>query len=47
MEYKFERARADKIPKSKILEELEKVAKQRGSEEFSSDDFNKNSKISG
>ena len=46
MDYKFQRTRADKIPRAKIIEELEKVAQQHNYLEFSSDDFSKNSSIS-
>ena len=46
MDYKFERSRSDKISREKILEELEKVAKQNGYTEFSADQFNKNADIS-
>lgn len=46
MDYKFERFRSDKIPREKILEELEKVAEKFSYTEFSFDDFNKTASIS-
>ena len=46
MEYKFQRYRTDKIPREKILGELEKVAKLNDYTEFSVDDFNENAIIS-
>lgn len=46
MDYKFQRTRADKIPRNRIIEELEKVAQQHNYLEFSSDDFYKDASIS-
>ncbi|TSC91227.1 MAG: hypothetical protein CEN90_609 [Parcubacteria group bacterium Licking1014_17] len=46
MDYQFQRQRSDKISREKILAELEKVAVNFGYREFSSDEFNKVSKIS-
>ncbi|KAF0133244.1 MAG: hypothetical protein FD145_1389 [Candidatus Saganbacteria bacterium] len=46
MDYDFQRYRADKIPREKVLAELEKVASHFNYQEYSSDEFNKNSEIS-
>ncbi|KKU76575.1 MAG: HNH endonuclease domain protein [Parcubacteria group bacterium GW2011_GWA2_47_64] len=46
MDYEFQRHRSDKIPREKVLEELEKVARNFNYREFSSDEFNDVSKIS-
>lgn len=40
MDYKFERTRADKISRQRIIEELEKIARQKSYVEFGADDFN-------
>ncbi len=45
-DFKFDRYRSDKIPKEKILEELEVVAKHFNFREFSAEEFNEVSKIS-
>ena len=46
MDYKFQRTRIDKIPESKILEELEKAAKHFNYIEFGWRDFDKIADIS-
>lgn len=46
MDYDFQRHRSDKIPKEKILSELERVAGYFNYREFSSDEFNEVSEIS-
>jgi hypothetical protein len=46
MQYKFQRFRKDKIPRERILQELEAVAKEIDYTEFSPEQFNRIAKIS-